>query len=48
MKVDMSPEAVSERLQIVSELSEELLKSTYEERYRTLMLEQEDKVALLS
>jgi hypothetical protein len=42
MKVDMSPEAVSERLRIVAELSEELLNSTFEERYRALVIEQEE------
>ncbi len=38
-KVDMSPKAISERLRITGELSEELLRSTFTERYEVLMRE---------
>src|SRR5690606_16984471 len=38
-KVDMSPAAISERLRITGELSEELLRSTYSQRYDALMRE---------
>jgi hypothetical protein len=41
-KVDMSPNAISERLRVAGALSEELLKSTFSERYRDLMRERAD------
>lgn len=45
-KVDMSPEAVSERLRIAGKLSEELLKSTFEQRYEEVMREQAELKAV--
>jgi hypothetical protein len=38
----MSPEAISERLRIAGGLSEELLRSTFAERYEALMRERAD------
>jgi hypothetical protein len=40
--VDMSPKAISERLRVTGALSEELLKSTFSERYEDLMRELAD------
>lgn len=40
MKVDMSPDAIGERLRITGELSETLLKATFDERYKLLMDDQ--------
>jgi hypothetical protein len=37
MKVDMSPEGIGERLWITSELSESLLKATFDERCKSLL-----------
>lgn len=45
-KVDMSPEAITRRLRIAGELSEELLRSTFDERYEVLMLEQAELKAI--
>lgn len=39
-KVDLSAQAISERLRICGELSDELLRSTFDQRCEVLVLEQ--------